>query len=102
VAGASGALIDGAGNGKPGSNYVRDFGPEILAGPNLARAAPAAAGFRPATSASPALSRSSVIQQASPATSLTPAAAPRGYAGLTARAVDLVLESFHNPWRWWI
>ena len=102
VAGTSGVLIDGAGTGRPGSDYVRDFGPEILAGPNFTGVTPAVAGFRPATSASPALSRSSVIPQASPTTPLAPpASAPRGYAGPTARAVDRVLDSFRKPRRWW-
>jgi hypothetical protein len=34
VTGASGLLIDGAGTGSPGSNYVRTFGPEILVNSN--------------------------------------------------------------------
>jgi uncharacterized repeat protein (TIGR01451 family) len=34
VASSSGVLLDGAGNGVPGSNYVRVFGREVLAGPN--------------------------------------------------------------------
>jgi uncharacterized repeat protein (TIGR01451 family) len=33
LAGPSGVLLDGLGNGKPGSDYVRTFGPKILAGP---------------------------------------------------------------------
>jgi hypothetical protein len=34
LASPSGTLLDGAGNGKPGSNYVKVFGRSILAGPN--------------------------------------------------------------------
>jgi uncharacterized repeat protein (TIGR01451 family) len=34
VASSSGVLLDGAGNGVPGSDYVRVFGREVLAGPN--------------------------------------------------------------------
>jgi hypothetical protein len=34
VAGATGLLLDGKGNGMPGSDYVATFGKEILAGPN--------------------------------------------------------------------
>ncbi len=34
VSDASGRLIDGAGTGQPGSNFVRTFGRNILAGPN--------------------------------------------------------------------
>ena len=33
LAGPSGVLLDGLGNGIPGSDYVRNFGPAILAGP---------------------------------------------------------------------
>jgi hypothetical protein len=34
VSGPTGVLLDGRGNGVPGSDYVRVFGPRILAGPN--------------------------------------------------------------------
>jgi hypothetical protein len=34
VTDASGRLIDGAGTGQPGSDFVRSFGRKILAGPN--------------------------------------------------------------------
>jgi hypothetical protein len=34
VAGATGLLLDGRGNGMPGTDYVATFGKEILAGPN--------------------------------------------------------------------
>jgi uncharacterized repeat protein (TIGR01451 family) len=34
LASPSGTLLDGQGNGKPGSNYVKVFGRSILAGPN--------------------------------------------------------------------
>jgi parallel beta-helix repeat protein len=34
VAGVTGLLLDGKGNGMPGSDYVATFGKEILAGPN--------------------------------------------------------------------
>jgi hypothetical protein len=34
VAGATGLLLDGRGNGVPGSDFVATFGKEILAGPN--------------------------------------------------------------------
>ena len=34
VAGATGLLLDGRGNGVPGTDYVATFGKEILAGPN--------------------------------------------------------------------
>jgi hypothetical protein len=34
VAGATGLLLDGAGTGQPGSDFVRSFGRKILAGPN--------------------------------------------------------------------
>jgi uncharacterized repeat protein (TIGR01451 family) len=34
LASPSGIFLDGAGNGIPGSNFVRIFGPSILAGPN--------------------------------------------------------------------
>ena len=34
VAGATGILLDGQGNGVPGTDYVAHFGKEILAGPN--------------------------------------------------------------------
>jgi parallel beta-helix repeat protein len=34
VAGATGLLLDGRGNGVPGSDYLATFGKEILAGPN--------------------------------------------------------------------
>ena len=33
LASPSGTLLDGQGNGKPGSDYVKTFGPSILAGP---------------------------------------------------------------------
>jgi hypothetical protein len=35
VTGATGLLLDGKGNGQPGSDFVTTFGPEILAGPNV-------------------------------------------------------------------
>jgi hypothetical protein len=35
VKGATGLLLDGNGNGQPGSDYVATFGKEILAGPNV-------------------------------------------------------------------
>jgi hypothetical protein len=35
VKGATGLLLDGKGNGQPGSDYVMTFGMEILAGPNV-------------------------------------------------------------------
>ena len=34
VTGAAGPLLDGKGNGQPGSDYVKIFGSSILAGPN--------------------------------------------------------------------
>jgi hypothetical protein len=34
VTSSSGVFLDGAGNGVPGSDYVRVFGREVLAGPN--------------------------------------------------------------------
>jgi uncharacterized repeat protein (TIGR01451 family) len=48
VSSSSGVLLDGVGNGLPGSNYVRLFGGDILAGPNRPlRAGPIrAAGHR--------------------------------------------------------
>jgi hypothetical protein len=44
VAGATGLLLDGTGNGQPGSDYVKDFGPSILAGPHRATIARTIAG----------------------------------------------------------
>jgi hypothetical protein len=41
VAGATGLLLDGAGTGQPGSDFVRKFGRNILAGPNPSSTAPA-------------------------------------------------------------
>jgi hypothetical protein len=35
VAGATGLLLDGKGNGQPGSDFVTTFGKSILAGPNV-------------------------------------------------------------------
>ncbi len=35
VAGSSGAFLSGQGSGHPGTNYVRTFGPEVLAGPSV-------------------------------------------------------------------
>ena len=35
VAGATGLLLDGRGDGRPGTDFVRTFGKGILAGPNL-------------------------------------------------------------------
>jgi uncharacterized repeat protein (TIGR01451 family) len=102
VAGATGVLIDGASNGLPGSNYVRDFGPEILAGPNQFGASPAVTGFRVATWASTAAIRSNAAQRLpSPTRSVPTAIASLGYGDMTARAVDRVLESFRHLWKWW-
>ena len=40
VAGATGLLLDGKGNGQPGSDFVTTFGKSILAGPNVQISAP--------------------------------------------------------------
>ena len=51
VSGTTGVLLDGKGNGQPGSDYVQTFGREIVAGPNLS-AHPAA--HHPVRHSSPA------------------------------------------------
>jgi uncharacterized repeat protein (TIGR01451 family) len=103
LAGTSGVLIDGAGNGVPGTNYVRDFGPEILAGPNPAGAGPAVATSQVATSALAAPIRSSATPQSpSPAPSAPTAIASRGYGGMTAWTVNRALKSFRNHWKGWM
>ena len=98
-----GTLLDGRGDGEPGSNYVRNFGPAILAGPNPTGATPAVAGSRVATSASTAAIRSSAAPGSpSPAPPAPAATASRGDAGMTASAVDRVLEGFRKPRRRWL
>jgi hypothetical protein len=103
LTGSSGVLLDGAGNGVPGSNFVRVFGKGILAGANRpasqlghapghpsppahARAIPHAG--RPAAPPAPA--------GTSPGAGVTPLAGPVGV-GLNPSAVDVALESIFVP-----
>jgi uncharacterized repeat protein (TIGR01451 family) len=51
LAGPSGILLDGLGNGIPGSDYVRNFGPGILAGPYRRISSPTNHQIRHVTSA---------------------------------------------------
>jgi hypothetical protein len=77
---ASGVLLDGAGNGVPGSNYVQTFGRDILAGPAPSRAS---------------------ARRAARALKLQAAAAARTVVNepLSPRAVDAVLHAINVPGR---
>ncbi len=98
----TGIRLGGTSVGGPGANYVRVFGPEILAGPNPTGATPAVAGFRAKTSASAAAIRSSAAPRSPSLAPPVPATtASRGYGGMPASAVDKVLESFRKPRRRW-
>jgi hypothetical protein len=81
VAGATGLLLDGRGNGVPGTDYVATFGKEILAGPNNP----------------PRISRRSLHHQHLPTTTHASSHQPTGSTAmsrnqtLSAPAVDAVL-----------
>jgi hypothetical protein len=103
VTSASGALLDGAGNGVPGSNYVRVFGRGILAGPNRPGSPRDQVQVHPSQ---PGHARA--IRHAGPHAAHLPPA-PAGHStgvssdagvagvGLNASAVDAALESVLVP-----
>ncbi len=96
LAGPAGILLDGLGNGIPGSDYVRKFGPGILAGPFRRVASPRNHEIPHSTSAQTPSSttplRSSHRAASERRTERTqPAASKRGPGRLPADVVDAVL-----------
>jgi hypothetical protein len=89
VAGATGLLLDGRGNGVPGTDYVATFGTEILAGPNDP----------------PRISRRSLHHQNLPTMTHASSHQPTGSTAasrnqaLSALAVDAVLAEVVRPRR---
>ena len=103
VSGPSGVLLDGAGKGVPGSNYVRHFGREILAGSNRpdGRHGPVPGHqSQPARTRAVRLSGLHAAHQA-PARARhsagVPSVAGRAPIALNLSAVDAALESFLVP-----
>jgi hypothetical protein len=103
LAGPTGVLLDGLGNGIPGSDYVRVFGPEILAGPYRRAVPPVNHKIQHVTSAHP---HSSTTPPRSPQAESgrrlerTQLAVPKGGLGrLPADAVDAVLGTLVSPLR---
>jgi uncharacterized repeat protein (TIGR01451 family) len=106
VSSSSGVLLDGAGNGKPGSDYVRVFNVNILAGANRDSSPKAIHGVQHlhvgrayATTRAPKR-----VQHSPPATGRSErigAAAGKTRIRLNAEAVDAVLatkSSVHTSW----
>ena len=106
LAGPTGVLLDGRGNGEPGSDYVRIFGPSILAG--TYRDFPARATHRAQHSR---VGRAHSAKAPRPAPHTLPSTARTGRIGataagrthvrLSAEAVDAVLaarSSVHKSW----
>ncbi len=101
LADPSGVLLDGLGNGVPGSDYVRTFGPKILAGPYRGLAPQRIHENRLVTSAHP---HSSTTVPRSPQAATgrskerTQRPVPEIERGrLPADAVDAVLGTFASP-----
>ena len=104
LADPSGVLLDGLGNGIPGSDYVRNFGPGILAGPYRRISSPTNHEIRHVTSAhthsSTSPLRSSHRAASERRTERTqPAASKRGPGRLSAAAVDAVLGTLDSRLR---
>ena len=105
LASATGTLLDGRGNGKPGSNYVKFFGPSILAGPypgssartpqKVQHAKPVVA--RPATKEPITARHSSPSAEQGKRSGSKTAQSPHGY--LDAKAVDVVLETMTSSYK---
>jgi hypothetical protein len=105
VSGPSGVLLDGAGNGVPGSDYVRVFGREILAGPNRLvsrRGRLASHQLQPDHARAVRLSGLHAAHQAPAHTGHSrgvPSVAGQGHVALNPSAVDVALESLVVPRR---
>jgi uncharacterized repeat protein (TIGR01451 family) len=105
VSSASGVLLDGVGNGLPGSNFVRLFGGDILAGPNWPlRAGPIrAAGHRLANQTHSTTSVPRSVPHTLPSTRrdkpIRTTAAGKTPARLDATAVDRVLAKWSTARR---
>jgi uncharacterized repeat protein (TIGR01451 family) len=102
LADPSGILLDGVGNGIPGSDYVRNFGPKILAGPYRRVVPQSIHENRLVTSGHPH-SSTTVLRARRAATGRSTERTQRtlvpkiGNACLTANAVDAVLRTFVSP-----
>jgi hypothetical protein len=101
LAGPSGVFLDGRGNGMPGSDYVKSFGPGILAGAYF-RINPQAQGkIRHAPSADP-LPKTAHLQSprdawARPIERVQIPVPKGGLVRLAANAVDAVLGTLDSP-----
>ena len=103
LAGPTGVLLDGRGNGEPGSDYVRIFGPSILAG--TYRDFPARATHRAQHSR---VGRAHSAKAPRPAPHTLPStgrigatAAGRTHVRLSAEAVDAVLAARSSVQKSW-
>jgi hypothetical protein len=103
LASPSGTLLDGQGNGKPGSDYVKTFGPSILAGPYPGFSA---RGFPKAHHAKPVVAHSTTKEPISVRHSHVSAVQGQRSASktatslqhrLNARAVDAALATMTSP-----